>query len=94
MSSPTPESLHNTQVVWTQYADAYSQFFGKPLSIEDRVFYPLQILSLLSDAQEAGTCDGTLPQDSRVNAMINAAKLMLTRMIENAINKNSDIQLP
>jgi len=93
-STPTPEPQNNTLALWTQYANAYTEMFGKLVAVDNPVFYPMQILSLLSDAQEAGTRDGTLPDDSRVNAMINGAKLMLSRMIENAVEKNPDIKSP
>jgi hypothetical protein len=65
---------------WKQLADAYSAVNGRPVSADDIVRYPMQIVSLLSDVQHRANGD----LGPGVNDMINAAKLMLSRMIDAA----------
>jgi hypothetical protein len=70
---------------WTAIADDYSQNVFAPEGIEptDIAEYPMQIMSLLSDFQErASGAFGTAEND-----MVNAAKMMLARMIRAARDK-------
>jgi hypothetical protein len=60
-------------------ADHYGMSFSRAIAPSD-ARYPMQILSLLSDAQHV---DG-LDEASEANAYVNAAKVMLTRMVRAA----------
>ena len=65
---------------WNQLADQYSTTFGRKIEPSQTYDYAAQIMSMLSDAQES---DISLPANTRVNA----AKVMLTRMMVDAADE-------
>lgn len=72
---------------WKGLADSYANTCERTIAVTDGIAYPLQIMSVLSDAQRVLGLDS----DSDGNDLLNAAKVMLSRMIDMAQQRERDV---